>query len=211
MRIHIVTPCSRPENIPAIRESILSQFPNREAYGKGLEWLIIFDDSCDRSSTEMENAKRCIRDDFNFYYTYSGIKNSFVGHSHRNFALDYLIEEKMETGFVYFLDDDTVLHPDFVKTIFSEADTEKSAIIFNQLTPDLITKRLDASLDRVKVCQIDMGMYMVNLRDINPEDRFEISDYCADGTFIESFFKRVGKNNFQHIDKFLSIYNKLRP
>lgn len=211
MRLHIVTPCSRPENIPAIRESILSQFPNWDSYEKGINWLIIFDDSLDRESPEMENAKSCIRDNFNFSYTYSGIKNSFVGHSHRNFALDYLIEEKMETGFVYFLDDDTVLHPDFVKHIFSEADSEKSAVIFNQAMPDGMTKRLDASLDHVKVCEIDMGMYMVNLRDILPQERFEISEYCGDGIFIESFFERVGRKSFQHIDRTLSIYNKLRP
>ena len=95
MIINIVTPCSRPENLLSIAESINIPRGN-------YRWIVVFDSTEIPTIQLPDNAE---------YYIHKN-ENSVVGHSQRNFA-NLLIDE----GYVLMLDDDTVMHPEFLQEV----------------------------------------------------------------------------------------------
>jgi hypothetical protein len=109
MFINIITPCSRPQNLKVISESI--NIP-KENY----RWLVVFDgleipevpDNCEAY---------CVKD-----------TNSVYGNAQRNFALDLVTK-----GHVYFNDDDTTIHPELWDEV---KDKEADFISFKQSNKD---------------------------------------------------------------------------
>lgn len=214
--LYIVTPLSRVENL----ENIVKSFPNIcTRKNKHYQWYCVVDGKLDMKETGLLNK---IQDLYrNFSTLLPQISNSFVGHSHRNYFLNEMYSKKnimyqhwsqsKKTDWVYFLDDDTLLHPDFLETIIPllESNSDKAAIIFDQENKDG-SMRLFANINQVKVCHIDMGQYIVNLKKLPSDLRFKEDDYCADGIFIEELFNRVGPEQFLVVNKTLSTYNKLR-
>ena len=101
--------------------------------------------------------------------------------------------------YVYFLDDDTTLHPD----LFSQVkDLNHDFIHFNQVTPD--GKPRIGGL--VKVNHIDTGSVLAKLNLIS-DIRWKTDLYNADGYFWEAAFARA--KSPLYINKPLSIYNSL--
>jgi hypothetical protein len=88
MVLNIITPCSRPQNLQKIAESI--NIP-REKY----RWIVVHD-----SETIPDSPDNCEA------YAVK-VNGSCYGHGQRNFALDLI-----KKGHVYFNDDDTLIHPD---------------------------------------------------------------------------------------------------
>ncbi len=211
--LYIVTPLSRPENLEKIAASIKEIYKIDPLY----RWYVVLDKKL--TFEEIKQVKIIKKYNKNFSIIYSPYSNSFVGHSHRNEFLNKIFSQKgllyqhwshsKLADWVYFLDDDTLLHPSFLDEIISNLDYTKSAIIFDQENKDG-TIRLRADIDKVKVCHIDMGQYVVNLTKLPEDLRFKEDDYCADGIFIEELFNKVGPEQFLVINKTLSTYNKLR-
>ena len=165
-RLTLVTPCSRPQNLPLIAESIK---PGRNLFD--VIWMVIFDNGeCPQSR---------------------------VGNYQRNCALEAIID-----GWVYFLDDDTLIHPE----LFGElAKVKTGAVAFGQTLKDGIRPASQATM---KVCQIDMGQVAIR-REVIGNARFALGIYEADGIFIESVYNS-NPDKWSLIDKPLSYYNKLR-
>lgn len=205
--LHIVTPVSRPENIYKIAKSIRDQVNTGM---DGFMWHLVFDKvlTLEQKTYIMSQV---LTD--NFVRVHDSIhEKALVGHAHRNFFMKELQREKYpEPNWIYFLDDDTILHPDFLPTIYQHTieTTDKALIIFHQLSANG-SIRLFAKPEDVKVCHIDMGMYMFNFDNI-PEQYFEVDDYCADGIFAEELVKKIGYSPILVIEKPLSYYNFLRP
>ena len=86
MFLNIITPCSRPENLNVISESI--NIPN-----ENYRWIVVFD---------LENIPKNIPGNAEAY-CHKNINSAF-GNSHRNFGIGLV-----ENGYVYFNDDDTIL------------------------------------------------------------------------------------------------------
>ncbi|MFN5250886.1 MAG: glycosyltransferase family A protein [Bacteroidota bacterium] len=105
MVLNIITPCSRPQNLQKIAESI--NIP-RENY----RWIVVHD-----SETIPDSPDNCEA------YAVK-VDGSQSGHGQRNYALD-LIKE----GHVYFNDDDTLIHPDLWDNI---KDLDADFIHFRQ-------------------------------------------------------------------------------
>jgi hypothetical protein len=185
MFINIITPCSRPENLINIGKSI--NIPK-----ENFKWIIVFD-----AEINPEEAPIWLDFDFDFEVHYHKNFNSIVGNAQRNFALD-LIKE----GYVYFNDDDTVLHPELWENI---KDINADFISFDQSFAD---GRLRLKCGRTDVGYIDSHNYLVNNKIIG-DTRFEIEHYTADGIFADACANKT--NNKVFIDKVLSIYNQLRP
>ena len=165
-RLTIITPCSRPQNLPAMAESIK---PGRSMFD--VIWMVVFDNG------------EC--------------KESINGGHQRNCALDAITD-----GWVYFLDDDTIIHPDF----FSElAKANTSAVAFEQ---DLGTWIRKVAQSEMRVCHIDMGQVVIR-RELIGNTRFIVDQHIEDGLFIESIYKS-NPNAWLFIDKPLCYYNKLR-
>jgi hypothetical protein len=210
--IYIVTPCSRPENLNQIEESIKKAllYIGEPSENIKYRWVIVYDKS-------VAYPLKCIellgRKTTKAIHYRSPHKNALVGHSHRNHFIKIYksVIHRRENDWVYFLDDDTVLHEKFFSLIVKELQPDRTAILFNQLNADG-TPRLYANHSNIKVGHIDMGQYIVNLKRIPEKLQFDENDYCADGIFIEELFKQTNnKEGFVVINEFLSHYNKLRP
>jgi len=180
MFLNIITPCSRPENLRIISESI--NIP-KENY----RWIVVYD------GLNLEN-KDLIPDNCEFYYHKN--LNSKSGNDQRNFALNLI-----NNGHVYFNDDDTTLHPDLWENI---NNLTEDFIHFKQNNKNG-TLRLHSEI--IKVGHIDSHNFIVS-NNIIGNHRWDIGKYDADGYFaIECFNNSKSKI---YINKVLSIYNNLR-
>lgn len=106
MFLNIITPCSRPENLQKIAQSI--NIP-KEWY----RWIVVFD---------AETVP-----DINIDAELYAIKDSksTSGNAQRNYGLD-----QVTSGHVYFNDDDTTLHPELWDSI---KDLDNDFISFRQV------------------------------------------------------------------------------
>lgn len=89
--INIITPCSRPENLYTIYNSI--NFPN-------YRWIIVFD-----MNEVPSNIPKCEA------YAIK-VSNSTSGNGQRNYALNLV-----KDGYIYFNDDDTIIHSELWENI----------------------------------------------------------------------------------------------
>jgi len=107
MFLNIITPCSRPENLKAISESI----------PKESRWIAVFDGTELPEIIPSNCEMHCIKD-----------VNSIYGNAQRNYALDLVTE-----GHIYFNDDDTIIHPDLWDEV---KDKDADFISFKQANKD---------------------------------------------------------------------------
>jgi hypothetical protein len=109
MFINIITPCSRPQNLKVISESI--NIPK-----ENFKWIVVYD-SMEVFESPDNCEAYCVKD-----------TNSVYGNAQRNFALDLVTE-----GHVYFNDDDTTIHPELWDEV---KDKEADFISFKQVNKD---------------------------------------------------------------------------
>jgi hypothetical protein len=179
MFINIITPCTRPANLPKIAASINIPTAN-------YRWIIVRDANNDNPDNN-DNTEI-------FFHTNPLSK---FGNAQRNFALD-LIDNK--DSHVYFLDDDTTLHPELWESV---RHFDMDFISFNQCHPNG-THRLGG---RIEFGKVDSGNVLIS-RALIGDTRWVLNRYGADGIFIEECFKRA--TNPIYIAKTASIYNNLR-
>lgn len=130
-------------------------------------------------------------------FDFGECEKSKVGNYQRNCALDAI-----ESGWVYFLDDDTVMHLDFFREL---AKVKKEAVAFEQ---DLGNGIRPVSPERMRVQKIDMGQVAIR-REVIGNTRFELGIYEADGIFIETVYNR-DPARWEFLHKPLTYYNALR-
>jgi hypothetical protein len=184
MFLNIITPCSRPQNLHKISESI--NIP-RDNY----RWIVVFDsDMLPDNKYIPENCE---------YYIHKNIE-SISGNSQRNFAID-MVEE----GFVYFNDDDTIIHPNIWENI---RDCDYDFISFSQQWKD---GRLRLLGNNIEIGQIDSHNFLISLELIG-DTRWILDKYDADGYFAKEIYNKALNLGLkiEFIPKVLSIYNCLR-
>jgi len=180
MFLNIITPCSRPENLLIIADSI--KIP-KERY----RWIVVFDSESLPNPDLIPDVCEC--------YTIKDLK-SILGNAQRNYALD-LVEE----GHVYFHDDDTTMHSDLWENI---KDLDNDFISFSQANNDGSFRLMGEVID---IGYIDSHNFIVS-RELIGDSRFRLNEYVADGMLAMECHARA-KNHF-FINKILSIYNRLR-
>jgi hypothetical protein len=184
MFINIITPCSRPENLQKISESI--NIPKQN-----YRWIIVFDmDNFPNRELIPSNCETYLHRNH----------NSTVGHSQRNFAL-----ELIEKGHIYMNDDDTTIHENLWENI---KGLNHDFISFSQSDKNG-NLRLRGNL--VKVNNIDSHNFIVS-KDLMGNTRWIIDRYDADGYFAQENYEKAIINNRKviFIDRVLSVYNSLR-
>jgi hypothetical protein len=107
MFLNIITPCSRPQNLKVIAESI----------PKESRWIAVFDGTVLPEIIPSNCEMHCIKD-----------VNSIYGNAQRNYALDLVTE-----GHIYFNDDDTIIHPELWDEV---KDKDADFISFKQSNKD---------------------------------------------------------------------------
>lgn len=188
--LYIITPCSRMANLAKLSESI--NIPRRM-----YRWIVVVDahqPHPDQMPKFPSNAEVYFLKD----------KNSKVGNAQRNFALHLINSDVPDNAFgkyVYFLDDDTLLHPDLYQTI---NELKNDFIHFNQQNPDG-SHRIGGA---IKLNQVDTGSVVAKLSLIG-QQRWIVNAYNGDGMFWEGVFSRA--KNPVYVNKFLSVYNQLNP
>lgn len=175
-----MTPCSRPENLSKIKETI----PNQ------CTWVVLYDQS-------VGNDVECISD-VCFYSENTG----HYGNPLRNEFLNLFSDKFTDDDWVYILDDDNIIHPEWYSTISNLIDNEDQNINFINWgqVGGVATTKLP------KVGNIDTACFMYKPKAFG-EIRYEMC-YTSDGIFAETIFEL---SNPKTIMKELAYYNFLNP
>jgi glycosyltransferase involved in cell wall biosynthesis len=123
------------------------------------------------------------------------------GHPLRNLALDYLQASASDNDYVYFLDDDNIIHPKWFEAVKdSKEDFINWAQCFRNGDPRLY------ATDHPRIGNVDTASYMVRVGFIG-KSRFEYI-YEGDGLFAQALM--AGNPKIKTHQDYLCYYNYLR-
>jgi len=153
----IITPCCRQSAIPILYNSI--------RFDKINKWIIVYDTSQNRKYNKIYNDNPQILE--------VEVNKGISGNPQRNYGISLV-----DDGFIYFLDDDNIIHPHFW-SIIDILDNNKF-YTFDQLR----TKKCDVLYgNNINVGHIDTAMFLVHRKQIG-NIRWIENLYEADGYFI---------------------------
>jgi hypothetical protein len=179
--LNIVTPCSRPENLQKLYESIKSYGDKEKIW-----WYIVYD------AEQGERKFKHIPWVREFW-----LDKKLAGYPQRNLALS-IIEE----GWVWVLDDDNLLHPQLVKELENITDPNVQGVLFKQQFNNGCERGIDP-----RHCHIDQAQFVLK-KELIVDKRYD-EMYTADGKFLEELYN-ANKEKFIRIEKILCFYNRLR-
>ena len=182
-KITIITPCSRSHNLPMLYESI--KFDNIN------KWIIVYDTTVNSYRPSFIHNKQIVEIDCN------SSLNGVVGNTQRNYGLSFVEDD----NYIYFLDDDNIIHPDFWKiTKELEADTIHT---FDQHRRDIHGPVLLGN--QIKLTYIDTAMFIIHKNMIG-DIKWREDMYDADGIFITELFY-TGKYKHKYFQNYYCYYN----
>jgi len=180
--LSIITACSRRDNLQAIRDSIDFRIIDM--------WYIIYDTSKGRKYTHQFKGESKIKElDYD--------KGGICGHPQINYAIDLI-----EDGFVYIVDDDNIVHPEFWKN-------------YKSLDPDYIytwdqnriRENRTAKGGRIQLFFIDTSQFIIPRKYIG-DIRWDNYKRNADFKFINTIHAQYPEK-FKYIHKTLCYHNYL--
>lgn len=196
--LHILTRCSRPENILKVKDTVF-----RDAAGFEIIWHLLFDSAVlpkidDELLAQLNQPN--IRKSF-----HKGIPSDLM-HNALNVALDQISD-----GWIYVLDDDNAMHENFypsIRALISEQNCW--GIVFSQRVDGRDFTGLnirEARPENMKIQKVDMAQWVLH-RDLIAAHRFPLCDYAGDGVFIAEIY-RERPEQFYFLDEVLCFYNAL--
>jgi hypothetical protein len=174
--LYIATPCSRPQNLKRIKQYI----------PEWATWVVMMDASTDYKEATDANV------------THYSKNTGYWGHPLRNEFLDLYQEQFTQEDWVYFLDDDNVLHPKFYERWPSLHNLDASIVTWGQ------EGRLRPT-DQPRVGNIDTACFMFKPHHLSSL-RFS-NTYEADGEFAKAASEQ---GTLVCVDAYLCYYNALR-
>ena len=195
MNLIIVTPFSRTiENIQAMYASVMMAAATIET-----EWIIIYQHEVEQGLIEW---KRAIKHQKGLQVTIvrGNTATSYYGHSYRNQAVGRI--EQRENAWVYFLDDDNILHPEFTKLI-NVVRPEDEGVFFTQVWK---SGEIRLEPDHLGVGGVDTAMMLVR-SDIIKKHLWNEEEYTTDGLMAETL---ASNHNSKRIHEPYCFYNYLR-
>ena len=184
-KVTIITPCCRPQNLPKLFASINFEYVNN--------WIIIYDTSRDRSYTRsFTEYPKIIEAECDTIGS--------AGHPQRNFGLNFVSK-----GFVYFLDDDNIMHPHFWQ-VFPHIMNDNNQYIYS-----FDMEKEDGSIkvgNEPFLHVIDTAMVLISHSLIKGLQWYKHFAY-SDGIFISTLYEK-NKSNFFYIPHAICYYNKLQ-
>jgi hypothetical protein len=179
--LYLITPCSRIDNLSEIKKTI--------DFNKIKKWIIIYD------SNVIKKKKKFFSKHNDIIEFFHKDISSVSGNAQRNFALNYLNKKKNKNFYIYFLDDDNILHKNFYNIINNPKLNKKKLIYtFDQSRHQKIfiynkfqyVKTLKGNV--IKTGYIDIAMFLPNFSLIN-KIRWTKNKYTADGQYIVKCIK----------------------
>ena len=181
-KITIITPSIRVNNLLEIRKGL--------DFNYIYEWIIVYD------GKKIKNNPNLFLDDSNndkiSEYVFEG--SGISGNPQRNFALGNI---KNEDTYLYYLDDDNIIHPDLYKLLNIIGD--QKCCTFNQ------KDRINGNL--IEIGSIDTAMFLVDFK-LCKNIRWKTDIYEADGYYIKDCYLN-NKFNWIYVNNELSYYNNL--
>ena len=175
MTLTIITPCSRPNNL-----HIMSLY-----IPKDVRWIVVFDNEVMPLQPPSNCEAYCHTSD-----------RSIVGNAQRNYGLT-----KVTGGYVYFLDDDTLLHPELYDVV------KKSQFDFIHFMQAHRNGGIRLVGDKVGAGDIDTGCFVVKA-EIAKAMHWAEDQYVADGYYAAACYSN--SKTTKHINHVLSVYNALQ-
>ena len=118
-KIYLITPSVRKKNLYKIKKKI--------NFNKIFKWIIVYDTKIIKDKTKVFSNNN------NIIELFHQKKLSVSGNSQRNFALEYLNQKKNKYFYIYFLDDDNIIHENFYKILDKiKFDDKKNIYSFDQ-------------------------------------------------------------------------------
>lgn len=184
--ISIITPCSRPQNLKQIYNSI--------KFDKIDKWYIIYDTSkCRTYDFQFEldnNTQKIIEISYN--------KEGYAGHPQINYALDLI-----KDGFVYVMDDDNIFHPTFW-TLLDELDDN----LIYTWDQDRIQEGKILKGGNIIEEKIDTSQFIIP-RSLIGSVRWVEQESAGDFKFISKIHK-IHKGKFKYIPKVACYHNFIK-
>ena len=193
MKLSIITPCSRPHNLPIIYNSILSLNTDN------VEWLVIFD------SDEIDNRIMMYQE--NIPIRLFNIRRGYgKGGTQRNYGLDYCSGD-----WIYYLDDDNLIHSELYNKILSYGKNE-NILLFNQFSPQnkKRIKVFNTDIITIPGC-IDTAQMVIpkKYKNFRWFDEPETIVY-EETKYLNNIIKIVGIDNIRWVDRVYTFRNYLR-
>lgn len=186
--IYIITPCTRPFNLEAIKNSI----------PKECVWVVCYDGMV-KNKPDVENA-----------ITLRCPETGIFGNPTRNFAIEGIKHLLTDDDWIYIMDDDNIVHPNWYDGVKDLLDSQKM-ISWAQEFPqsgvyDFGGKIRTKTPEKPEVAKIDTAMYMMKWSAVK-DLRFPLW-YEADGQYAEMAYQAAGE--CYRIEESLCYYNYLR-
>jgi len=175
----IITPCSRPENLQHLKQSI--------KFDQVSQWIIVYDNT-KNSFLKLFNHPKILELPSNLI--------SLAGHAQRNLAID-----KTSDGLIYNLDDDNIIHPNFWRIL-----PNFSATKINLFNIENHPRFNHLNLSNPGPGTVDTSMFCID-RKLIGEKRWLPHLYSADGVFVASI--NTNLNSLKIFDETASYYNYL--
>jgi len=190
MKVTFITPLSRPYNIKLMHQSII----NSVLKDMDWEWIVVED------GDSLAGSAVCL---YTKYISYPKEGKGLSGNPQRNIALDHVDCDR----YVYFLDDDNIVHLNLFQRANTILENSNKALICSQLFKNGYI-RLSPRPDMIAPCHIDTAQFLVP-RDIIGDLKWEDWNYCADGKFFSELYSQY-KDRFILTNEPLCYYNYLR-
>ena len=202
MKISIITRATRLQNLKTVKESVFNNIPS----GCIINWHVVFD-TANLKDIDAELLGD-LKDDST---TYHFEKGDNVGMLYPQCSA---IISKIEDGWVYFLDDDNIIHEGFYKYILKTSlkNPEKKVHVVSQNVDKKDFTGLEfriAAPEFIKVQGVDLAQYIVSSEVYNKHGYTYLPNYRADGILISD----VHSNHpewFTFTKSVLSHYNYLQ-
>jgi hypothetical protein len=186
-KLYIITPVSRIENLRKIFKSI--------NWGYVTKWIIVYDKQIIKKNPYL------FKNTSNIVELSNLTKSSVRGSGQRNAGIEYLIKEKKNNSFVYFLDDDNIIHPNFYN-IYKKFKNENIYTFSQQVKIRHIRQG-----NKFKLYHIDTAMFVASLSIIK-KIRWKMNIHETDYYFIKECLKK-NKNRYVCINNVGCYYNYL--
>lgn len=177
MKIHIITRSTRLQNLRTVKESVFKNIPQ----DMEIEWHVVFD-TATLKDIDAELLSDLKDDSTNYYFE----KGDAVGMLYPQCSN---IISKLNGGWVYFVDDDNIVHDKFYEYVLKTvtASPDKKVHVVSQSVDGKDFTRLNyrmANSQYMKVGEVDLAQYIVSI-DVYNEYGYKFQpDYCADGILI---------------------------
>lgn len=195
-KLSIITPCSRPKNLPLMEPSI-----DAVADYFDTTWLIAYD-----GLRVKEKDLGYLPDTGKNWELYKAVVSkpgSAVGNAQNNHCLECIPSD----NWVLFLSDDNVVHPDYGSRLSDAIEMlpDKRAFIYQQQVGSWVRGCGPATMH---IGQIDLAQFTLH-RSLIGARRLDHTKYEADGILIEALYQEY-PDLFTFLPVTACYYNKLR-